>query len=366
MELLRAKNVATHIIFPMVDSATPADFITGETVTFTMYARDMDDSAGFVDVTPSDNECPEVGGGLYDLDLEASEINYDMMALVMTASGGATTCILINTYVSEQIIPDGVWEADLSDYITQGSAGRRLRNITSVVILDGTCPSAPLNTNEVVLNGDASTVDGAYDPAEISIVAGAGAGQTRLVLQYIGATKTCIVDRDWKISPDDTSEYIITGDAGREHVNEGLAQAGSTALTIKLNVLASSDDDAYNDQTVFIRSGLGADQARKVLDYDGTTKIATVDRAWDVDLDATSAYVMLPTAYNTAISAEDIVEGGMTFGEVFRIVLAFVAGEATGGGTSEIILKSQDGNTDRITMTVDANGNRSAVVVDGG
>lgn len=193
---------------------------------------------------------------------------------------------------------DAVWDELLTGSLHNipSSAGKRLRNASSIVIIDGTCPSAPLQSNQIVLNGDASVNDGAYDPAMISIVLGTGIGQTRLILQYDGSTKTATVDRNWKIDPDDTSEYRIASHPGREHVNEGMARAGA-ASTITLNVLGSADDNAYNGQVIFLRSGTGEDQARKVTAYNGTTKVATVDRAWDVTPDNTTGYVMLPTGY---------------------------------------------------------------------
>ena len=193
-------------------------------------------------------------------------------------------------------IADAVWDEPLTgaSHNVPTSAGRRLRDLSTSVITTGTTVSATTNTIE--LNGDAATTDGAYDPALISIVGGTGYGQTRLVLQYIGATKTAIVDRNWKTIPDNTSEYVISAHPGREHVNEGLAQAG-TLNTITLNPLASSDDNAYVGQVVFLRSGTGEDQACKVQSYNGTTKVATLCKNWNVIPDNTSAYVMLPTGF---------------------------------------------------------------------
>jgi len=62
---------------------------------------------------------------------------------------------------------------------------------------------------------------------------------------------------------------------------------------------------------------------------------------------------------------DEVVEGTLTLRQVHRILLARLAGEATGGGTTTIVFKSVDGVTSRITMTVDASGNRSSVVLDG-
>lgn len=148
----------------------------------------------------------------------------------------------------------------------------------------------------VDLDSAASAVDGAYDPSLIVIISGTGAGQSRLVLEYAGATKRAYIDRNWKVEPDTTSEFRIMAHPGREHVNEGLAQAGSTSTTIKLNALASDQDDAYNGQTVFIRAGTGEDQVGIVGAYDGTTKVATLQggAAWAVTPDGTSVYVMIP------------------------------------------------------------------------
>ena len=209
-----------------------------------------------------------------------------------TVAGVATAWV-----VGEDIIvalANDVWDEILTGatHNVATSAGRRLRQIASSIIYDGVAVSSTENT--ITLDAGASSVNGAYDPALIYIVTGTGAGQCRLILEYHGATRVAVVDRDWKVLPDATSEYVLAGDVGREHVNEGLA-AGGTPTTIILNANASDYDDAYVGQVVFIRSGTGEDQARRVQTYDGATHIATVSRAWNVTPDATSGYVMLPT-----------------------------------------------------------------------
>jgi len=132
----------------------------------------------------------------------------------------------------------------------------------------------------------------------IFIETGTGAGQARLILQYNGSTRVATVDRDWRVNPDNTSEFVILADAGRNSVNEGLAQGG-TSTTITLNASASASDDAYNGQLVFIRSGTGQDQVGLVEDYVGSTKVATIRTRsatgqWATVPDTTSAYMMIP------------------------------------------------------------------------
>ncbi len=55
-----------------------------------------------------------------------------------------------------------------------------------------------------------------------------------------------------------------------------LAQAGA-AGTITLDASASATDDLYSDCIVVLVSGLGAGQARRITDYVGSTKVATIE-----------------------------------------------------------------------------------------
>jgi hypothetical protein len=195
-------------------------------------------------------------------------------------------------------IADAVWDEILvGAHNTNNSAGKFIRILGQQIIHTDTAQGAGSlgASNQIQLATDASSTDGAYDPAIVAIVSGTGSGQCRLILEYDGATRTATVDREWKVDPDATSEYTIIAHPGREHVNEGLVQAAD-ATTVTLNALASSDDDAYSGQYVFIRSGPGSDQARRVMSYNGTTKVATLACAWTTTPDATSSYVMLASA----------------------------------------------------------------------
>lgn len=63
---------------------------------------------------------------------------------------------------------------------------------------------------------------------------------------------------------------------------------------------------------------------------------------------------------------ESEIDGGHTAQEVLRYILAFVSGTATGAGTTGVVFRSPNGTKNRISMTVDEQGNRSLVVLDGG
>jgi len=226
-----------------------------------------------------------------DEGLDTAQVTTDVAAILVDTSATLPTA-------AENA--DAVWDEVLTGAIHNDptSAGRRLRELASTVIITGTSPNTSGTTNTstlIELDTDASATAGAYDPAVIGIVAGTGAGQSRQIFEYSGATRLAYVNRDWKIIPDNTSEYIITSDSGDTHVNEGVA-AGGASGSITLNALASAVNDMYNNQLVFIVAGTGADQARLITDYVGGTQVATVEPNWNVNPDSTSIYAILPTA----------------------------------------------------------------------
>lgn len=71
------------------------------------------------------------------------------------------------------------------------------------------------------------------------------------------------------------------------------AQAGASA-TITLDASASATNDYYNGDVIFLSGGTGVGQSRVITDYDGATKVATVNASWAVNPDSTSRFVIIP------------------------------------------------------------------------
>jgi len=289
-------------------------------------------------------------------------------------NSGPGCSVTAEDVVSPVSIANAVWDESLtaSSHNIATSAGRRLRQLASAVVHEGTAQGAGTNNNQIQLDLAASSVDGAYDPSLLCITDGTGAGQTRLILEYDGATRTATVDRSWKVAPDATSTFVISGHPGREHTNEGLAQGGS-ANTITLNSLASANDDEYVGMVVSIRSGTGEDQACRIVGYDGTTKVATIARDWNVVPDTTSAYVILATSvldlarYAGIIASSvwgAVSEGSYTYADLLKIISAALAGKLSGAPSGPIVIRDVNDGKNRITATVDANGNRTGVTLD--
>jgi hypothetical protein len=61
----------------------------------------------------------------------------------------------------------------------------------------------------------------------------------------------------------------------------------------------------------------------------------------------------------------DVLEGTMTVEEALRLILAAVAGLSNGGGTNTLNFRDLANSKNRLQLTVDADGNRTAVTADG-
>lgn len=61
---------------------------------------------------------------------------------------------------------------------------------------------------------------------------------------------------------------------------------------------------------------------------------------------------------------DDVVEGSLTARQALRLMLASLTGKASGGGTTTVSFRDVGDTKNRLVMTTDANGNRTAVTRD--
>ena len=191
-------------------------------------------------------------------------------------------------------IPDAVWDEILTGatHNIATSAGKRLRQIGAYAIHDGTAQAGTITT--ITLAATLDIGDGTFNRNLIVIVDGTGEGQTRSIADYDNTTKVCVIDRDWRITPDNTSEYQILAQDGSAIMDYGIARGG-TATTITLRAYASSVDDIYLCNMIGIVGGTGRGQSRLVGSYNGTTRVVTVcGWDWEVIPDTTSVYMLFP------------------------------------------------------------------------
>lgn len=93
MEIELKKNEAAYLAIGMVDSATPASFKTGLTVTDTAYSKIG--AGAWTSLSITDTFAEIASTGVYEIDLTAGELNYDQVLIKLTATGAADTLILI-------------------------------------------------------------------------------------------------------------------------------------------------------------------------------------------------------------------------------------------------------------------------------
>ena len=81
-------------------------------------------------------------------------------------------------------------------------------------------------------------------------------------------------------------------------------------------------------------------------------------------LDSLNSGVSLSAAAVDAV-LDDVMEGSLTVRQALRIMLAALAGKSAGGGTGTFTYRDIADTKNRISATVDANRNRTAVTRDG-
>lgn len=153
---------------------------------------------------------------------------------------------------------------------------------------------------------DGTNMPGAY---QLGIPDAALASGAKSVLVYLkGVTNMAPLILEVELTAIDNQDAIAGGMAGIAVMTSGTAQAGA-ATSITLAAGASATNGLYDPGVILLTGGTGAGQARNILDYVGSTKVATVDKAWRTNPDSTTTYVVSPGAYSPSVN-EGIAQAG--------------------------------------------------------
>jgi hypothetical protein len=191
------------------------------------------------------------------------------------------------------------FNSDGADLVTAVATNRILVEYTAlpgvgVDLHDGTAQAATSNT--ITLDAGANATDDFYNHARIVITGGTGSEQERIIVDYAGSSKIAKVAPPWTTTPYSTSTFIVEPGLGHSETDMNTLKVGlaaaATSTSITLDSDASAVDDYYNNDVVVIDAGTGEGQERVITDYNGTTKVATVDPAWTTTPDTTSEYVV--------------------------------------------------------------------------
>jgi len=140
----------------------------------------------------------------------------------------------------------------------------------------------------------------------IILTAGTGMGQVRKITEYATDIRVATIDPPWDTgkNPDDNSTYLIGKEDSIECGSWQIGQAtGGGTSTIMLAGYENNSNNLYQGYKVKISGGKGQWQVRKVTDYNGSTKVATVEKNWDTTPDSTSFYQLYRYPYTIEVKS---------------------------------------------------------------
>ena len=170
----------------------------------------------------------------------------------------------------------------------------------------------------------------------------------------------------------DGAAYADTDDTNPTEIGRGvywfaLTQAETNAGALALMPVSATGDVVLDPVLVLTQEAVITYQTGDAYARLGAPAGASVS-ADIADLPTNSELGTALSGLND-ITVADIIagisEGSLDLQEMLRIIVAAVAGKASGGGTATIKFRDLADTKDRITATVDVNGNRSVVTVDG-
>lgn len=114
-----------------------------------------------------------------------------------------------DSIVAKMAASDGDWSG--FDKTTDSQEATRDRGDAAwtglATLATGTAQAGAAGT--ITLAAGASATNDLFNGTRIAIIGGTGAGQSRLIVDYDGATKVATVSHDWTTNPDATSTYEI-------------------------------------------------------------------------------------------------------------------------------------------------------------
>lgn len=206
------------------------------------------------------------------------------------------------------------------DWIFQLSAAELTGKRVAVRIVDSATKAVDDNGFNIETYGHAS----ALHPFDLGTAMSAQAvGSVTTVNDKTGYSVSTVTDKTgYTVSTvTDKSGYSISGtlttlDALSTHgdttwasmptANSGTAQSGGPS-TIQLATGASTVDDYYVGQSVYLTGDPGKGQDRVIVDYVGSSRLATVDAPWGTQPTSATTYNVMPARVHVGQMNSDII-----------------------------------------------------------
>jgi hypothetical protein len=171
----------------------------------------------------------------------------------------------------------------------------------------------------------------------------------------------------------------VGGVTGRD----GIAEFAVNTKDVDSKVVVSSIDDDVIQENTF-NAGVSPTDALAAYGPAVPGSAMTLTGAYDAAKTAAQAgdAMTLTGAYDAAKTAsqagdamtltglavdailDDVVEGSYTMRHLLRLMAASLVGKVSGGGSATVVFRAADDSKDRITATIDIDGNRTAVTLD--
>lgn len=327
------KGQAYRVTFPILDA--DGDLVTGAAGLDSEVSKD---GGTFADAT---NEATEIAtsSGMYFLDLTATEMDADTVAIIVktTTTGAKTTPIVLYTAArnindlafpatsgrSIQVEADGMVHGDLKEWLgtvpnalVSGRVDSRPGALAAGVIDAAAIGTAAIDADAIA----ADAITAAKIAAGAIVKGDELTGLNDLSAAQVNAEVDAALDTAIPASPvaNSINERIRDlDDAGI--IRRGTAQAG-TFTNITLDAGASAINDFYRTLWCVLVGGVGVGQARFIAAYNGTTKVATTEGTWVTDPDATSVFILVAVAGVDLVSWRNQIPNSLATGRVNSVV----------------------------------------------
>jgi len=260
------KGAAFTVVFPILDN--DGDLVTGA---LGLDSEISKDGGAFVDCT---NEAAEIAtsSGMYSLALTATEMTADIVAIIVktTTADAKTTPIVI--YTSAQTLDeiDANVDAILTD--TGTTLETHLTDIKGTGFIKDT-HSLPQCLTATGFSTHAAADIWSVVTRALTDKAGFSIAGVKTTLDDLNDITTAQVNAEVDTALADIHlDHLIQ----KTGAVSDLAPTASSFITN----LAEAVDDFYNGLCIIFISGNLAGQARRISDYDGTTKTITVENAF--------------------------------------------------------------------------------------
>jgi hypothetical protein len=211
-------------------------------------------------------------------------------------------------------------------------------------------------------------------------------GPTKVITLTVGTVEVSVRDLwsrwvDWLLTGDNSKYLIAMSEIGGDDIDPGAGTTIPVYVFLQNGWRIKPDED---DHTLNVTDGIllvsgGGDPfidttGDFVVRINYQQPVQAISFSSEGGGGATPAEVWAygtrtltddwPTAEQIADAIAGRVVDELTLAETMKALLAHAAGKASGGGTNTLKFRDQGDTKDVITVTVDENGNRSAVVVD--